>query len=256
MADEELNQALELIKSGDKEAGKNLLTDLVKRDPDNEKAWLWLASMTDGEQRISCLQKALAINPKNEEARAYLEKLKPQPKAQHERPIRPSVVHVQAEPTSQFSSTYQKYLQPDGTYLFKPSWKRIFLIKILPVGTIVLIILMVLMFSTGPVPLDLFLVVIAILFSIEGVIFLYHISPIYHVRLTKSEIIGPMNNMIALLRHGIRIEDIAVERTIKDFGWQGHDLVFSDKNQGIYLSAFDRQTFYDLLSLIVHLQSD
>jgi tetratricopeptide (TPR) repeat protein len=73
---EKLQQAVALIKSGDKEGAQRLLFESISSDPDNEAAWLWLVSAVPPEERIFCLEKALTINPNNLQARQYLEKLK------------------------------------------------------------------------------------------------------------------------------------------------------------------------------------
>jgi hypothetical protein len=73
---DKLQQAITLIKSGDKKGGQNLLVDIVNSDPQNETAWLWLASVVSQDKRIFCLEKALNINPNNVQAYQQLEKLK------------------------------------------------------------------------------------------------------------------------------------------------------------------------------------
>ena len=83
---EKLNQAISLIKSGDKERGQKLLYEIVSSDPDNENAWLWLVSVVPPDQRIFCLEKALSINPNNIQAREYLEKLKT---GESNKPVKP-----------------------------------------------------------------------------------------------------------------------------------------------------------------------
>ncbi|MBV5343123.1 hypothetical protein JZU68_05765 [bacterium] len=40
----DLQQAIQLIKSGDKKTGGEILAKLVTLDPDNEGAWLWLSA--------------------------------------------------------------------------------------------------------------------------------------------------------------------------------------------------------------------
>jgi hypothetical protein len=76
MSSEKLQQAVALIKSGDKKGGQNLLVDIVNSDPKNETAWLWLASVVAQDKRIFCLEKVLSINPNNIQAKQYLDKLK------------------------------------------------------------------------------------------------------------------------------------------------------------------------------------
>lgn len=83
---EKLQQAIALIKSGDKESGQKLLFEIVGSDPNNENAWLWLVSAVSPDQRIFCLEKALSINPNNLPARQYLEKLKA---SQPNQPMKP-----------------------------------------------------------------------------------------------------------------------------------------------------------------------
>jgi hypothetical protein len=73
---EKLQQAIALIKSGDKEGGQKLLFESISSDPDDEAAWLWLVSVVPPDKRIFCLEKALKLNPNNLQARQYLEKLK------------------------------------------------------------------------------------------------------------------------------------------------------------------------------------
>ena len=64
-----LQQAIDAIKSGDKETGKKLLTEFLETNPKNETAWLWMADVVDTDiQRRECLGRVLAINPRNENA--------------------------------------------------------------------------------------------------------------------------------------------------------------------------------------------
>jgi tetratricopeptide (TPR) repeat protein len=73
---EKLNNAIQLVKSGNKQAALPLLKEVIQADPQNENAWLWLYSCVDKvEQKKVCLQKALEINPGNQNARNALKKL-------------------------------------------------------------------------------------------------------------------------------------------------------------------------------------
>jgi hypothetical protein len=64
-----LQQAINAIKSGDKEIGKKLLVEFLENNPKNEKAWLWMADVADTDgQRRECLGRVLTINPRNEHA--------------------------------------------------------------------------------------------------------------------------------------------------------------------------------------------
>jgi flagellar basal body-associated protein FliL len=72
-----LQQAIEIIKKGDKETGKQLLERVIRNDPSNETAWLWMSAVVDtDEERQRCLERVLAINPNNELARQGLEALR------------------------------------------------------------------------------------------------------------------------------------------------------------------------------------
>jgi len=70
----ELRRAISLIKHGDRVKGKKTLLAILERDPQNETAWLWLATcMKQPEEKQACLQKALQINPLNRVAQqAYV----------------------------------------------------------------------------------------------------------------------------------------------------------------------------------------
>jgi len=73
---EKLKQAIALIKAGDNHAGKQLLTDILNSDPENEMAWIWMSTvMADNQQRYDCLRKALTINPHNKVVKEGLLKL-------------------------------------------------------------------------------------------------------------------------------------------------------------------------------------
>lgn len=71
-----LNEAIRLIKAGQKEAGKNILTNLLTLHPNLEVAWLWLADCAENrERKIYCLQKAFEINPQRPQLRKVLDEL-------------------------------------------------------------------------------------------------------------------------------------------------------------------------------------
>jgi hypothetical protein len=71
-----LGRAIDAIRSGDTETGKRLLSEVIRNDPRNEAAWLWMSSVVDtDEQRRACLERVLVINPQNQTARRGLEAL-------------------------------------------------------------------------------------------------------------------------------------------------------------------------------------
>lgn len=72
-----LQDAIQAIQSGDKAAGKKILGQLLRANPNNELAWLWMTECVEQDaQRIYCFEQALKINPKNVTARQGLERLK------------------------------------------------------------------------------------------------------------------------------------------------------------------------------------
>ncbi len=68
--------AIDAIIQGDVATGKQSLLRILRSDPYNDKAWLWLsATYTTVDQRKTCLLRALAINPNNQIARLGLAQL-------------------------------------------------------------------------------------------------------------------------------------------------------------------------------------
>ncbi|MBI5839933.1 MAG: tetratricopeptide repeat protein [Chloroflexi bacterium] len=76
MASQKLDQAVALIKAGNKQAAFPILKDLIQEEPNNEQVWLWMFTCVDKpEQKKYCLQKALEINPNNADARKAFDRL-------------------------------------------------------------------------------------------------------------------------------------------------------------------------------------
>ena len=76
--DPKLEQAVQAIKSGDKAAGLVLLAQVIRSDPNNESAWIWMATAQDDpEKKKQCLERVLRINPGNERIRRALTVLYP-----------------------------------------------------------------------------------------------------------------------------------------------------------------------------------
>ena len=77
MPDEQLNHAISLIKSGQKEPARSILARLVQAEPNNAVAWLWLAeTMPDDDGRIAVLEACLKQNPQSQMAQRGLERLR------------------------------------------------------------------------------------------------------------------------------------------------------------------------------------
>jgi DNA-binding response OmpR family regulator len=84
-----LQQAIAAIKARDMEKGRQLLTQVVKADPRNEAAWLWMTEVVERDvDRIMCLRNALKINPNNDAVKKRLAALEqpsePPPLSQEE----------------------------------------------------------------------------------------------------------------------------------------------------------------------------
>lgn len=104
MSNERLAQAVQLIRSGQKEQAHSLLLEIIQDDPGNEKAWLWLADTMDSQmERIHTLQRYLKINPGSVLVRKAILALQNQPPAAplspaHEKENKAPLPSVQQEP--------------------------------------------------------------------------------------------------------------------------------------------------------------
>jgi tetratricopeptide (TPR) repeat protein len=77
-----LQEGLSALKSGDRAQAMRLLAQAVRSDPRSERAWLYLAgAVSDPDQRRTCLERVLSINPQSEAARRGLQSLAPAPAA-------------------------------------------------------------------------------------------------------------------------------------------------------------------------------
>jgi uncharacterized protein YjbI with pentapeptide repeats len=77
-----LELAIAKIKAGDQEAGRLLLSTILKDNPHNEQAWFWLSQVVElDEQRRECLENVLKLNPDHEIAQLELSALPPSPPA-------------------------------------------------------------------------------------------------------------------------------------------------------------------------------
>lgn len=68
--DDPLLQAIAAIKAGDKQTGLGILATIIRENPANEPAWIWMAwTIDDPEKKRECYQRVLALNPNNGAAR-------------------------------------------------------------------------------------------------------------------------------------------------------------------------------------------
>ena len=77
MNEQVLTQAVELVKSGQKEAGRDLLLKIVESDQAIETAWLWLVETLDNDKQcLRALERCLMYNPHSQHAQRGLAKLR------------------------------------------------------------------------------------------------------------------------------------------------------------------------------------
>lgn len=71
-----LQQAIALVKAGNKTEARPILLDLLWQESDNDTAWLWLAACFEkpGEKKY-CMEQALRINPANDSVRQTIQKI-------------------------------------------------------------------------------------------------------------------------------------------------------------------------------------
>lgn len=83
MATELVNQGIEAYRAGDKDTARRILSEAVEADPNNAKAWYYLAgTQIDVEERRQSLERVLEIMPNNQKAQEALAKLPPRPEPQ------------------------------------------------------------------------------------------------------------------------------------------------------------------------------
>lgn len=71
-----LRKAIQAARSGRELTARDLFQDVVRLDPNNEVAWMWLSGLLDSlEDRLAACEQVLFLNPRNAPMRAYYEKL-------------------------------------------------------------------------------------------------------------------------------------------------------------------------------------
>jgi len=77
--DDLLQQGIAAVKIGDRARARKILSRVVEANPHSEQAWLWLSGAVESdEERLTCLEEVLAINPNNEAARRGMAMLQQQ----------------------------------------------------------------------------------------------------------------------------------------------------------------------------------
>jgi len=71
-----LQKAIAAARSGRELTARDLFQDVVRLDPNNEIAWVWLSGLLDPlEDRIMACKRVLSINPGNQKIRTHLKRL-------------------------------------------------------------------------------------------------------------------------------------------------------------------------------------
>ena len=71
-----LRAGIAATRAGNRAEARQLLQEVITADPNNEQAWLWLASnLSRTEDRVRALERVLKINPNNERAQVALQRL-------------------------------------------------------------------------------------------------------------------------------------------------------------------------------------
>ena len=74
MSDEELRQAITLIRSGNPDQARQILVQIIRAEPNNDKAWGWLIeTLEDEDDRLKTIERWLKINPGSPVARKAME---------------------------------------------------------------------------------------------------------------------------------------------------------------------------------------
>ncbi len=72
-----LHEGIALAKAGQQGTARNLLLESAELEPGNEVVWLWLASVAEAPaDAAGCLRRALEINPRNQRAISWLNRIR------------------------------------------------------------------------------------------------------------------------------------------------------------------------------------
>lgn len=123
METEFLEKGIDAAKSGQKQLAVECFQRVLLGDPQNLKAWIWLASVLDEyEKQIYCLRRVLQIDPGNQVARNAIAHLQqqyqpnkarsPEPKENLGEITRPVSVRKQNKPESSRANSLSKAVKP------------------------------------------------------------------------------------------------------------------------------------------------
>jgi len=113
---EDIQKAKQLIAAGKRVEARQLLSALVQADPSSAQAWFMLSFVVDSQQQaVYCLERAVKIDPLNNEMRDRLRKFKQQPAQPLRNPQNPPVA---AMPVHAGQQTVQNNSQAYGVIVF------------------------------------------------------------------------------------------------------------------------------------------
>ena len=99
VTDDLLQQGIAALKAGHKAEARNLLTQVVEQDQYNEIAWLWLSGAVEADDdKRTCLENVLAINPNNTAAKRGLAMIQQQQVGQALQPVLTTLEPTTAQP--------------------------------------------------------------------------------------------------------------------------------------------------------------
>lgn len=90
-------QAESAIKAGDTKTGFEILRSYLAENPDSERAWWVMSGLVQRDERATCLEQVLRINPNNRMARETLINLLASPQKPETKPERKIPVPVERE---------------------------------------------------------------------------------------------------------------------------------------------------------------
>lgn len=74
---DKLLDAIDYVKSNQREYARPLLRELIRDDNDSEHAWLWMSVAVDSlDQSSICLDNVLRVNPRNADAAGALYRIR------------------------------------------------------------------------------------------------------------------------------------------------------------------------------------
>ncbi|RPI84923.1 MAG: hypothetical protein EHM41_12130 [Chloroflexi bacterium] len=124
--EDRIEQAVRHIELGNKVAAMSLLAQVLKDEPENDEAWAWMAEVVDDPQKKEmCLEKALRINPANQEALEALSKINGEEHLSEEpdEPFEPEPVQGETSPFEDMVDAEFRtplFIDDDGEVLEEP----------------------------------------------------------------------------------------------------------------------------------------